>query len=447
MRKKERFKLGVHIGCMLCLSLFSNVVAGEEIVVASVEEETIDSETEMAVQVESLSEFNYEEDAQYMFMRIANEQLVARCEDGYYVRIEDVLYFADEELENVTPLCYRPECLHANGKTKVERAECEAYLGDPKYLPSISFSNGKLYTTSSFDLVNKDQFRDFVQKTFVLSADGLKKDIVDELPSGIQTSTVVHRGYYYYSYGINEALDSGDVKQLRIIARMPIDGGEEEVLYSSWESNIIVGSIIPYREYVYFDNLVDGKLCDYVYMLDSKEWKVMEPPVDDDLEYVYMIEGDHLLWRGARVANLEETGWENIWTSDLDGSNMRLAFSLTELENWDGEELIIDTDGTWIYRDTRPLAYGTDEDRMLLYYDRETLEYAGSVNLGNTMGWNVLTTGDDRYIFFMRYPEYPSTDKSQICYIRKDELETGEAEVQVLVEGEAYSHGWVSYGD
>lgn len=397
----------------------------------------------VTVNADSLAEFPYEEEAQYMFMQTANEQPIARCEEGYYIRIEDILFFADSELQSAIPLCYRPECLHAKAETKTERAECSAYLGDQDYGPSVSYADGHLYITSPFDLINKDVYRDKAQRLFLLSADGVEKKLISEFPAGIETAVVVHRGYYYYSRGENTAEEDGKVKTLRIIARMPVDGGEEEVIYTS--DDVYVVSVIPYKEYVYFTYTEDGEDVNYVYLTETKELKKIPKPAENTLFYERHIEGDHLLWRGARAVDMEEDGWETIWRSDLDGSNMEVAFSLEDLENWDGEEKVFGTDGRWIYQDDFPISFETEKDRQLLYYDRETLQYSGSINLGQNMGWTFPLWGDDRYLFFFNYPDYPDKDKTQVCYVRKADMETGNAEFHVLAEGNAYSHGWVSY--
>lgn len=378
-------------------------------------------------------EFDYETEFQYMYNSGDwNVQSVTRGNEGYYIRLTDVLFYADESLEMAIPLCSRPECLHQKEPTLRERRLCDAYLGTATESEAIQYYDGKIYTVSDWDFNNGKPYSDRADRVYSISSDGLVREEQD-VQLGLRSSPILHRGYYYYFYFLNQEQEDGNVKRSICLARKEISGGEEELIYSTAEFDSY-SSLLAYRDYVYFVYWNGDSCYTLVYHIADGEISFLDP--GQGTRPVFAFEDDHLL---VTYLGLEEES-QPIWITDLDGEN---AVELTGIQvepGWtvgsDGQYLYMENGTTWG-------AILRQEPRVIRYYDRETLEYIGEVDLGLNVGSASIAFGDENYLFYRNCPE-GNTDIVQLMYIRKDEMAAGNAESHLLLEGEKYNMSWSS---
>lgn len=71
-----------------------------------------DSPFDTNIDVKMEEQFIVGQDHSYMFQSPLNYQHLVKAEEGYYFRLNDILYYGDEELETFIPLCTQPNCLH-----------------------------------------------------------------------------------------------------------------------------------------------------------------------------------------------------------------------------------------------------------------------------------------------------------------------------------------------
>lgn len=377
--------------------------------------------------------FDYDEDFQYMYQN--NAQIpINRVENGYYIRWGDVLYYAAEDLSAVIPVCYKPECVHGESKTMEELMTCGAFLGAGSGMaPALQLYKNYVYVTSVYDLNTKELYEDQASRVYRISTDGTEKTVFDS-SLGLHMPPVFHRGYCYYAYEVNEEQEDGDVKRINYFVRKPDSGGEEEILFRE-EDVSSYGFITAYRDYVYFDYGQAGENRRKVYQIETGEITDLKYPTETDAyaSYASCFEGDHLLQKKMSWDTVE--GKEKIWQCNLDGSNPQIIF---EIEQSPEENLKIFTDGTYFFVDnsTEQDVFSGDRERILQYYDRETQEYLGEMNLGTISETNIII-GDENYFFYQNYD--PETQVSQLMYVDKKDLANGTAEGKLLVESSGYS--------
>lgn len=367
--------------------------------------------------MEYTDEFVAGQDSSYMFQMDNNGSITTRTENGYYFDLGRILYYADAELETVLPLCTIANCKHSG-------QNCEGYLGIPTLLGGIQYYNGKLYVDSQIDLntlstvMGKNDKESFA-KLFELSDDGSEIKDLNIKVTGV--TPIIHRGYAYNYYMEEvEEENNGNTRTVKcgVLARINIETGKEErildkdtkrILNSNW-----IQEIYAYGNYVYF-RTNDSEI--YLYSIKDDSIKLVE-----DLKNIkFWFMDDKLLYKSSSKSSEE---YQKVYIANLDFSEPQYAFSL---ENGRYE---VGSDGLYIYADNRFPALSDGTDRILYYYDKNTYEYIGEINLGPGVVLERYGFGDDKYYFYID----KSSSKSRIMYFEKAALATGNVELKVLIE-------------
>jgi len=365
-------------------------------------------------------EFVAGQDSCYMYQMDNNGSITARTEDGYYFRIGSALYYADSELTTVLPLCTITNCKHIGaGK------DCESYPGDPGFMPNLQYYNGKLYADSTINLYTFEEYEDekthnLYSKFYEFSADMKEKKELDVKIQSIPP--VVHRGYAYcyYMESIEEEIE-GAVRTVKyaVLSRVNLETGEEErildrttqaVKNAAW-----IGNILAYRNYVYFWTQHEG-----VYLYSIKDGSIRHIENSENIKFWFM--DDKILFKYNTGKDEEET--RKVYTAKLDFSNPQYAFSL---ENGRYE---MGSDNLYIYADSRFPSFTGNTDRIIYYYDKNTYECLGEINLGKGTSIERYGFGDEKYYFYIDKTE----ETSRLMYFEKAKLGTGNVEKKVLVE-------------
>ena len=374
------------------------------------------------------------QDSSYMFQGHNNDQYIVKAENGYFFRLNGILYFGDETLDTFIPLCTQANCLHGQATTEELRYECGAYIGAPISVSSLQYYNNNIYVRSYFDLVSKEERNAGViqnEKIYSISSDGAKKRLLDiDIASWV--SPIFHRGYIYYSFTDVEEEDSGGMLRpvsYGGIARRSLATGKEDVLLD--RSRIIMGNdgvqeIYAYQNYIYF-RVTDKQNKDHLYVLSLLDNKLNKIETEAEAFPTFYFMGDKLIYT-YYSEDMEVK--KKVYRADLDGSNEEYIFDIVDSSPRDR----IGADDNYIYVDNglkSEVLRGTEE-RTLRYYDIETYEYLGEVNLGNKTSWLSLGYGDENYYFYFEI----DMDKERLMYFDKADLATGNVELKMLLEWE-----------
>lgn len=370
------------------------------------------------------------QDHSYMFQGRNNFQYIVKAEEGYYFRLNDILYYGDEKLETLVPLCTQPNCLHSQAPTLELKQKCGAYIGNSVSISNIQYYDKTIYITTMYDLLTKEMnapnglFRNLL---YAISADGSIKKKVDGYEHKA-LPPIFHRGYMYYAFSeiINEDID-GKLVPITYggIARRSLETGKDEILLD--RSSIIlaedgVQEVYAYHNYVYF-RIRDKKGEPYLFIFSLLDNTLKEIEKKEGKTPNFYFVDNKLIYKYPAG---DETEKLKIYISDLDGSNGRYIMDISDYQ------CRLGADDKYIYEDICMKAEVVlgKEDRILRYYDKETYEYLGEVNLGRNKSWENIGFGDENYFFFFEFVD----GKQRLMYFDKADLATGNVEFRMLLE-------------
>ncbi|MBO4879375.1 MAG: hypothetical protein J5544_03875, partial [Clostridia bacterium] len=219
--------------------------------------------------------YNPETDADNLFSS-ANTILI-ETEDGFYWSSAANFYllFYDNALEEMIPVCSRPECEHFPGSNVMpQNFDCDAYLEAGRH-PALY--QGKIYYTDSrFGKPNPNIGGDRLGARLMrMNPDGTGKEFIKDLfPSGYGDPQwlILHRGNLYGMSIENDVDKDGAVIGKTSIVVIPIEGQETtfktiyEIDCTGWGSMRFIGDYcyfwINYQEGDYYINEHTGEVID-----------------------------------------------------------------------------------------------------------------------------------------------------------------------------------------
>ena len=395
----------------LCLLAITTACSKEK-------ESEVNNEDETVVQSIKEEGFTVGQDSSYMFQFDCNKGAIVKAEIGYYISINSILHYADTEL-NLTPLCNKPNCLHRFEKIDSSNvSSCKAYTGASP-LPRLQYYDGKIYSSGQKDVISKELFKNasgFYNGLYVFESDGSTRKLIDDYASN-EIGFVVHRGYIYYSFKVIEQQEESNEQKpvsKSCLVRMAVDTSEIETIKEFTDCQ--VQEIYGYRNYMYFrtDNAI------YIYDIEKNEFI---NSFKDRAPSIWFM-GDKLIYHY----------YDKVYINNLEGTAEEYAFTKRN-----GGEWCVGADDRYIYEDNRSTMEVLKEgaDRIINYYDNETYEYLGSINLGKTKYYRH-GYGDEKYFFY-----YGVNDDGtrSLMYFDKDELASGSVTLKELVnlgEGNAF---------
>lgn len=233
----------------------------------------------------------YIEGSDYAYMRVGSFQFyprIARGDKGYYVIHENYIYFLDEAMDTLLPLCNKVDCLHDRESDPEKRLYCNACILRPDSEHTrqlgLTYYDGCLYCMDNGDV-------GMPSSLYKISDEGAAKDLIYQWDD---TSFVdwwlIHRGIFYWverSYTV----ESDGVREQYTLYRVPLNHNmrEKETIFVPDEDMDVVGlyHLQAYGNYLYFqydrfataeegeitnDNYIDYRfLTTYAYDIVNKE--------------------------------------------------------------------------------------------------------------------------------------------------------------------------------
>lgn len=129
-------------------------------------------------------------DAQQIGLVDTLGQSIARGKEGYYFLAGHFLFYADPELQQIAPLCNKPNCLHYNEPDDEKLIQCNAFV-EGYFLgwqQDSLYVVGRPLTKEAIPLDKTSLIR--------LAPDGSKREILFQFSSSVST-IALHNGYLY----------------------------------------------------------------------------------------------------------------------------------------------------------------------------------------------------------------------------------------------------------
>lgn len=392
--------------------------------------------TSCTVSEHSLSnEYIPDTDYPFSFYPQTIDVRIASNDEGYYILNGNYLYYMDKQSNKPVLLDNRPdnECFkNENGKN------CNAFVSLSGSLSTLmQFYQDSLYTIEyklgteyvptahpfkigEYELVRRD-------------ADGSNRKVIKIFPNAIMQYAAIHRGYFYY---VVEDYDVDNEQQYQIL-RLPMNklSKKPEVVYEGQHKNGSISRLLPYGSQIYFNERQEGEVFRVMrYDLTSSDTSVVWEVKDRGYPQIETIHQNQLyFWyyyyysRTTDVSDIFDERGLKIYTSDLDGSNIRETNIQTApiISN-----VYMDDRYTYVRPVWFQLRRIEDEDivdELKIYKDDQLVH---TIDMSHIPLSHSLYIGDGNYMFIQG-----DTDESEfIQYLDKSEIETGTASFKMLID-------------
>ena len=351
---------------------------------------------------EQTEERNPETDFQTEYCALVqNAHPMVEVEDGYYMLVGSFLYYVDKETMEYTPVCNKPNCLHQKEMDSMKVGKCNAFVQNDTYI-CLNYYKGYLYV-ASIEVVWNDEHAE--QKCVMnrIPLDGGERKVVHQFENPVEMA-IVHRGYIYYSsaYAMIGSQAAG-------VYRIPIEGGEEETLYTS-DSNKnqlthlrVIENELVFTEYgEYGDDEYD---CLWRY--DLKEGKLQKVVFDDGINLCCAGTAKDRIYYFCQK---EGTGKDTTMSTNLDWSDPRE-------ENFVAHQ----QDEDYYYKTTW-------EGHVQTVYDWDTEEEVTKFN--QLIGAGAFMVGKERLFWICGNDDGGIV----VSYIERKDIPKGDSAVKVIME-------------
>ena len=91
---------------------------------------TISSCGEKPLEIDYSDKYIENQDYQYMYADGFGHSSFQKSDNGYYTAVNNFIFYIDGDTMDVTPLCYKSDCLHDKETDGKKLKKCKAYVPD-----------------------------------------------------------------------------------------------------------------------------------------------------------------------------------------------------------------------------------------------------------------------------------------------------------------------------
>lgn len=393
-----------------------------------------------------VNEYIVDTDYPYMFHPESSNARITVNDKGYYLLNGHYIYFMDKQSNNPVLLDNRPdnECMKADKSgwiqsTDLNDENCNAYvplLSDISVL--FQSYQGSLYTIEykySTEVNNStNEFETGEYELVKRDADGSKRKVLRTFHNANIAEAGIHRDYLYYSVEDRDKENHLNYQILRLSLKKL--SKEPEVMYTGKLEEGSISRMIPYGSQIYFLEWPGNDMFRVMrYDLNSSSATILWEQKDGGYPNMEAIHKDQLyFWyyfynnRATENSDILDERGLKIYTSDLDGSNIRkTSIQSSPIIS----KIFMDDSYTYV----RPVWFqlrGLSEelnikDEMKIYKDDDLIHTVDTSHLSVP---HDIYTGDERYMFVQGWDD--NVDFVQI--LDKNEIESGKATFKTILE-------------
>ncbi|MFR8034966.1 MAG: hypothetical protein ACLU6W_13275 [Lachnospiraceae bacterium] len=401
--------------------------------------EEVYEESNYTLRVKNVQDFEMEKEYEYQegtdwdwsYLNIHTLSAFAKGEKGYYVRLDEFIYFCDFEKGTLTPLCSRPDCLHDKETNTAKQKECTAYLTWGGKGEGIQYYDGKLYANLyANEFTNEGGIRFSGDRLVAISEDGSSREVLDyELEDCY--NFMLHRGSIYYT---SYMTDPETLVNTQTVYRIDMESGEksEIVRLDGWP----VLRVYPLGGYVYIlvPNGEGPTVRKVIYEIQTGRAKVEE----GNLQETLLPDKKGKLLLGTVV----DTNQLTVEEITMDGSQRELVgdLSITNLNDFtigQGSDPVLTywftADESYFYVfgyiDHHSENSAIQDYPLEAVFDRNTGELLRVFELESrppAQNFGV----DDTYLFYMC--DMPYSGETKVYWMKKEDLLKPEAKLQMM---------------
>lgn len=350
------------------------------------------------------------QDQQIMYQIEHSFTVMAESTNGYYFMVQNFLYYMDKDSMNPVVMCGKPDCLHEKESDPKRIWKCAGHFfhDTSKF---IAWYDGNLYVS----VVQDQEARKLGDGALIrVSPDGTKREEVvrfSEKPGCM----AVHRGILYYASATYDLGLNADYR----IRSVPLDGGEDRILYQGNRESGTIQTLWCYGNQLYFNEIFsqNGEPDFQWQKIDLRSGDVT--PLQDH-QYIMGIQSDGL---GSQFGSYQNPDRRQLYKSGFDGENKEPWFTLEK-----GERYYSDGIDPYIYT---PSAYYDDLPFTLKKLDPQG-NLVGRVDMTGLTGFqDAFMPGGKDHLFFSQLDE---EQHYHLYSVSKAELSTGVAQPREVIE-------------
>lgn len=316
-------------------------------------------------------------DFQYMQMDSAGEYMnMQQGEGGYYLRHGDYIYYLDESLGEIMPLCSRVDCLHDKETEQSRKESCNAYVeNDNDYSRGIAYCNGYVYCLDGVSWYDHGD----TLTLYRISADGSKKEMVYQWEDDKRiVRWIVHRDVFYYAeQKFMEKEEEGETELLEIATLYAMDLTKAvprpEAVYTVSSEEVIqpvIAHMKCFGNYLYFlfngvkmmeaDSSYHMFTTGFVYDMERQELRELGVPGMQEEDQVSDIKfwQDKILFEVVTGYDDDYFRQETVYIANLDGSDAEVYLQdIMGYSYYSDGQYLIKTDAVMVFLTSLNLGY------------------------------------------------------------------------------------------
>ena len=341
------------------------------------------------------------------------EKFVTESELGYYIAVNNYLYFVEKESLTPILLCSKPNCMHKD-------SSCQAIFQQGQ--AQIVYYDGMLYGIDDTGLFSKGS-RSY--NLMEITADGENRDKKAVIETD-GNNFLIHRNQIFTTY-----IDEDDHG---VITAFDLETGKQESIYrSEWNMSQIM-DLYAYEDRLYFSETGVDDNETYIAALDCTDLSTGEtvenllqnsPEIEDSEAYVVGISDEKLYIRLSSMDTMKS----DIYVCDLDGTDAKYITQMSL------GQTVMDDENIYLasFEDNQIYVYTKEGEQVSVIAIEEK-----SQDERHLLDVNPVA-GSGQYGFISCF--FGMTDGQvyrSILAFDKDKLEMGNAALQTIVEGSLY---------
>ena len=341
------------------------------------------------------------------------EKFVTESELGYYIAVNNYLYFVEKESLTPILLCSKPNCMHKD-------SSCQAIFQQGQ--AQIVYYDGMLYGIDDTGLFSKGS-RSY--NLMEITADGENRDKKAVIETD-GNNFLIHRNQIFTTY-----IDEDDHG---VITAFDLETGKQESIYrSEWNMSQIM-DLYAYEDRLYFSETGVDDNETYIAALDCTDLSTGEtvenllqnsPEIEDSEAYVVGISDEKLYIRLSSMDTMKS----DIYVCDLDGTDAKYITQMSL------GQTVMDDENIYLasFEDNQIYVYTKEGEQVSVIAIEEK-----SQDERHLLDVNPVA-GSGQYGFISCF--FGMTDGQvyrSILAFDKDKLDKGNAALQTIVEGSLY---------
>ena len=341
------------------------------------------------------------------------EKFVTESELGYYIAVNNYLYFVEKESLTPILLCNKPNCMHKDNS-------CQAIFQQGQ--AQIVYYDGMIYGIDDTGIFSKGNR---TYNLMEITADGENRDKKAVIETD-GNNFLIHRNQIFTTY-----IDEDDHG---VITAFDLETGKQESIYrSEWNMSQIM-DLYAYEDRLYFSETGVDDNETYIAALDCTDLSTGEtvenllqnsPEIEDSEAYVVGISDEKLYIRLSSMDTMKS----DIYVCDLDGTDAKYITQMSL------GQTVMDDENIYLasFEDNQIYVYTKEGEQVSVITIEEKSQDERHLLDVNPVAGSGQYGFISCFFFFLDGQVYRS-----ILAFDKEKLEMGNAALQTIVEGSLY---------